>query len=35
MRAEGQTLTEIAKLLGVSHMTVARATTNGATNDQG
>jgi DNA invertase Pin-like site-specific DNA recombinase len=29
-RAAGETLTEIAKLLGVSHMTIARATTNGA-----
>jgi DNA invertase Pin-like site-specific DNA recombinase len=35
-RAEGETLTEIAKLFGVSHMTIARATSNGATgNDQG
>jgi DNA invertase Pin-like site-specific DNA recombinase len=33
-RAAGETLTEIAKLLGVSHMTVARATGNGAAHDQ-
>ena len=31
-RAAGETLTEIAKLFGVSHMTIARATGNG--NDQ-
>jgi DNA invertase Pin-like site-specific DNA recombinase len=30
MRAEGQTLTEIAKLLGCSRMTAARATSNGS-----
>jgi DNA invertase Pin-like site-specific DNA recombinase len=29
-RAAGETLTEIAKLLGVSHMTIARATGNGS-----
>ena len=29
-RAAGETLTEIARLFGVSHMTVARATTNGS-----
>jgi DNA invertase Pin-like site-specific DNA recombinase len=29
-RAAGETLTEIARLFGVSHMTIARATTNGA-----
>jgi DNA invertase Pin-like site-specific DNA recombinase len=34
-RAAGETLAEIAKLFGVSHMTVARATSNGAANDQG
>jgi DNA invertase Pin-like site-specific DNA recombinase len=33
-RAQGETLTEIAKLFGVSHMTVARATTNGAEEPQ-
>jgi DNA invertase Pin-like site-specific DNA recombinase len=33
-RGQGETLTEIAKLFGVSHMTIARAT-NGADNDQG
>jgi DNA invertase Pin-like site-specific DNA recombinase len=31
-RSAGETLTEIAKLFGVSHMTIARATGNG--NDQ-
>jgi DNA invertase Pin-like site-specific DNA recombinase len=37
-RAAGDTLTEIAKLFGVSHMTIARAaraTSNGAADDQG
>jgi DNA invertase Pin-like site-specific DNA recombinase len=34
-RAEGETLTEIARSMNVSHMTIARATTNGAGNDQG
>jgi DNA invertase Pin-like site-specific DNA recombinase len=29
-RAAGETLTEIAKLFGVSHMTIARATSNGS-----
>jgi DNA invertase Pin-like site-specific DNA recombinase len=33
-RAAGETLTEIAKLFGVSHMTVARVTTNGAEEPQ-
>jgi DNA invertase Pin-like site-specific DNA recombinase len=33
-RAAGETLTEIAKLFGVSHMTIARATSNGAGDDQ-
>jgi DNA invertase Pin-like site-specific DNA recombinase len=35
-RAEGETLTEIARSMNVSHMTIARATSNGAAgNDQG
>jgi DNA invertase Pin-like site-specific DNA recombinase len=34
-RAQGETLTEIAKLFGVSHMTVARATSNGGEETQG
>src|SRR5215471_1253304 len=34
-RANGETLTEIAKSMAVSHMTIARATTNGAADDQG
>jgi len=34
-RAAGETLTEIAKSMAVSHMTIARATTNGAADDQG
>jgi DNA invertase Pin-like site-specific DNA recombinase len=29
-RAAGETLTEIAKSMNVSHMTIARATTNGS-----
>jgi DNA invertase Pin-like site-specific DNA recombinase len=33
-RAQGQTLTEIAKSMAVSHMTIARATSNGAGDDQ-
>ena len=32
-RAAGETLTDIAKLFGVSHMTIARATTNGSNHD--
>jgi DNA invertase Pin-like site-specific DNA recombinase len=34
-RAAGETLTEIARSMNVSHMTIARATNNGAGNDQG
>ena len=34
-RAAGETLTEIARSFNVSHMTVARATSNGAGDDQG
>jgi DNA invertase Pin-like site-specific DNA recombinase len=34
-RAQGETLTEIARSFNVSHMTVARATSNGAADDQG
>ena len=34
-RAQGETLTEIAKSMNVSHMTIARATSNGASDDQG
>jgi DNA invertase Pin-like site-specific DNA recombinase len=34
-RAAGETLTEIAKSMNASHMTIARATSNGAANDQG
>jgi DNA invertase Pin-like site-specific DNA recombinase len=34
-RAAGETLTEIARSMNVSHMTIARATSNGAGNDQG
>ena len=33
-RANGETLTEIAKSMAVSHMTIARATSNGAGDDQ-
>jgi DNA invertase Pin-like site-specific DNA recombinase len=33
-RAAGETLTEIARSMNVSHMTVARATSNGAADDQ-
>ena len=34
-RAQGETLNEIAKSMNVSHMTIARATSNGAGDDQG
>jgi DNA invertase Pin-like site-specific DNA recombinase len=34
-RAAGETLTEIARSMNVSHMTIARATTNGAEETQG
>jgi DNA invertase Pin-like site-specific DNA recombinase len=34
-RAQGETLTEIAKSMNVSHMTIARATSNGAEETQG
>jgi Homeodomain-like domain/Resolvase, N terminal domain len=34
-RAAGETLTEIAKSMNVSHMTIARGTSNGAADDQG
>jgi DNA invertase Pin-like site-specific DNA recombinase len=34
-RAAGETLVEIARSFNVSHMTVARATSNGGADDQG
>jgi DNA invertase Pin-like site-specific DNA recombinase len=34
-RAQGETLVEIARSMNVSHMTIARATSNGAGDDQG